>query len=51
MMKTTILTQPTGLPKAPRLCVVRTVEPDVRLEPREWALWHRRKNHVTITLV
>lgn len=39
-MTTKILTQPAGLPKATRLCVERTVHPDVRLPHPQWVRHH-----------
>jgi hypothetical protein len=49
-MKTIFLHQPKGLPKCAVLRVTRTVQPDVRLDQRQWVIHHRRKNHVHISL-
>lgn len=49
-MRLIILGRVKGLPKAPRLCVERTVPPDVSLPPREWALHHRLINRKVIVL-
>jgi hypothetical protein len=39
-MRTIELTRPKGLPKANQLCVVRTVQPDVKLDHPQWVRYH-----------
>jgi|GEM_PF-5704652 hypothetical protein len=39
---------PSNLPKSNALRVVRTVLPDVRLDPMNWVLHHKLVNHIDV---
>lgn len=45
-----MLVWPKGLPKSTTLRVQHTIQPDVRLSHRKWALYHRKVNHIDVQL-